>query len=175
MEENRGKKLMVIIIGMIITVGLAAGLGVIMMKGQKKVTQKEQSQERKIASVSPGSRKNVASRKPDGIDWTGLKLPVSEKDKDKIKDNIKAYNEAQYPNFTDVYRITRVSTFRDVETGADRKSTVLVRIDYPAKLRFWDVVRVDLHDGFNVTHYKDNNEYIANPDPADIDPNAQPD
>ena len=77
MEENRGKKLMVIIIGMIITVGLAAGLGVIMMKGQKKVTQKEQSQERKIASVSPGSRKNVASRKPDGIDWTGLKLPVS--------------------------------------------------------------------------------------------------
>lgn len=175
MEENRGKKLMVIIIGMIITVGLAAGLGVIMMKGQKKITQKEQIQDRKIASASPGSRKNVASRKSDGIDWSELKLPVSDEDMAKIKDNIKAYNEAQYPNFTDVYRITRVSTFRDVETGADGKSSVLVRIDYPEKLRFWDVVMVDLHDGFNVTHYKDNNEYIANPDPADIDPNAQPD
>lgn len=175
MDENRGKKFTLIIIGMIIAVGIAAGLGAIMMKGQKKVTQKERIQERKIASASPGSRKNVASRKPDGIDWSELKLPVSDEDMAKIKDNIKAYNEAQYPNFTDVYRIAKVSNFRDVETGADGKSTVLVKIDYPAKLRFWDVVRVDLHDGFNVIHYKDNNEYMTNPDSNDIDPNAQPD
>jgi len=169
MDENRGKKFRLIIIGMIIAVGLAAGLGAIIMSGQKIITQKEEIKEQKVKNRSSEDRKS------DGIDWSELKLPVSDEDMDKIKNSIKAYNEAQYPDFTDVYRITKVSTFRDVETGADGKSSVLVRIDYPEKLRFWDVVRVDLKDGFNVTHYKDNNEYIANPDPADIDPNAQPD
>lgn len=169
MDENRGKKFRLIIIGMIIAVGLAAGLGAIIMSGQKRITQKEEIKEQKVKNRSPESKAS------DGIDWSELKLPVSDEDMAKIKDNIKAYNEAQYPNFTDVYRITKVSNFRDVETGADGKSTVLVKIDYPAKLRFWDVVRVDLHDGFNVIHYKDNNEYMTNPDSNDIDPNAQPD
>ena len=169
MDENRGKKFRLIIIGMIIAVGLAAGLGAIIMSGQKIITQKEEIKEQKVKNRSSEDRKS------DGIDWSELKLPVSDEDMDKIKNSIKAYNEAQYPDFTDVYRITKVSTFRDVETGADGKSSVLVRIDYPEKLRFWDVVRVDLNDGFNVTHYKDNNEYMTNPDSADIDLNAQPD